>query len=53
MPLKPRPTAETPNTLSVRFGRWFEASGTGHGVIVIPILVALLVAGAVLSRLLA
>lgn len=52
MSLKPPPAPRSHNTLSVKLGRWFEARGTGAGVIVIPILLALLMAGWALSRVL-
>jgi hypothetical protein len=39
----PIPDAEKKSSVSVRLGRWFEARGTGWGVVVIPVLLLLLI----------
>jgi hypothetical protein len=36
-----------PNTLTVKLGRWFEARGSGWGVLAIPVLALGLLAAAV------
>jgi hypothetical protein len=47
------PHRKTPiATLRVRIGQWFEANATGWGVVVVPLLVALLLGCALAGRLL-
>jgi len=36
------PASNPRNTLSVRIGQWFEAKGTGWGVVAIPVLTLVL-----------
>ena len=40
----------SPTTVIVRLGRWFEASATGWGVLVVPVLLGLVLAAALLHR---
>lgn len=44
---QPRNSRSAVHTLSVRIGAWFEAHATGAGVAVVPLIVVLVLAAAV------
>lgn len=45
---QPRPSRARPPSLRLKIGDWIEAQATGWAVVLVPLLVALLVVGALL-----
>ena len=44
--LMPHASPPKKSTLSLKLGNWLEANATGWGIVAIPIVIALLLAGA-------
>lgn len=49
MQSRPKTAPLTRDTLSLKLGNWFEAHATGAGVIAIPVVLLILIAGAALK----
>ncbi|UTP39766.1 hypothetical protein M9M90_00900 [Phenylobacterium sp. LH3H17] len=49
MQSRPKTAPLTRDTLSLKLGTWFEAHATGTGVIAIPVVLLILIAGAAMK----